>query len=101
MATPRRLALLLAVLSLALPACSKKVGDACPIGTRLCQGKDTMLVCDTGHFAAELCKGPSGCIEPPYTAPPICDFSGDKAGDACFDDRHRVLCTPDETAKIS
>jgi len=101
MAPPPRLALLLLLLTLALAACSKKVGDACKIGTRVCQSKDMMLVCDTGHFAAEPCKGPNGCIEPPYTAPPICDFSGDKAGDACFDDRQKVLCTPDETAKIS
>jgi hypothetical protein len=95
----QRLALLFFVL--ALSACSKKVGDPCEIGTRACLGKDAMLVCDTGRFSVQGCKGPNGCVEPPYTAPPICDFSADKAGDPCFDHQEKVLCTPGDDARIS
>jgi hypothetical protein len=93
--------LALAAASILLPACSKKVGDDCAIGTRVCLSHDTMLVCDTGRFAAQGCKGKNGCVEPPYSAPPICDFSGDKAGDACFDNRDKVLCTGEEDGKIT
>jgi hypothetical protein len=101
MSSPRFLALLVVAATLPLVACSKKVGDACEIGTRVCLGKDTMLVCDTGRFVAEGCKGKNGCVEPPYTAPPICDFSGDQAGDPCFDHHEKTLCTPDESARVS
>jgi hypothetical protein len=93
--------LVVAVLAVSLVACSKKVGDSCEIGSRFCLGKDTMLVCDTGRFVAQGCKGKGGCVEPPSAAPPICDFSGDQAGEPCFDHQAKTLCTPDETARIS
>ncbi|MFT3769438.1 MAG: hypothetical protein QM820_28710 [Minicystis sp.] len=93
---------LVVTLPIALAACSKKPGDSCQIGSRACMDKQTMLVCDTGKYAVQACAGANGCVEPPYTAPPICDTSGNKAGDRCFDARDaNVRCTTDEKAKIS
>jgi len=92
---PFRITLLLLFLLAALASlasCKPSVGSSCDKGEARCVDGKHELVCQAGRFIESPCNGPAGCGLTEHGT--SCDFSGNKAGDACsIDDEGAATCT--------
>ena len=72
-------------------SCKPSVGSACEKGEARCLDAKRELVCQGGTFIESPCNGPGGCrLTEKGTS---CDFSGNKAGDACSaEDEGAAVC---------
>jgi hypothetical protein len=59
----------------------------------MCVAKDAMIVCRSGHYRAEACRGPRGCQRSATRA--ACDTTRARAGDVCARPGEQA-CSTDE-----
>ena len=79
--------------------CKPSAGSSCDKGEARCVDAKTELACQAGHFIETPCHGPRGCS---LTAQGTsCDFSGDKAGDACSADDEGAATCPNKDGMLT
>ena len=97
-ALPLRVIALLFAITCA-SSCKPSAGSSCDSGEARCLDAKTELACQAGHYIETPCHGPRGCG---IIAQGInCDFSGNKAGDACSTDDEGAATCPNRDSMLA
>ena len=95
----RRVAIALLLLGfVGTVGCSKKVGDSCSSGVKVCADKDKALFCVDGKLLEMACRGPAGCADAKDEV--FCDnkVAGEK--DGCDQGLSTLACTMDKKSEL-
>jgi hypothetical protein len=94
-----RLLLALALCSLALAGCKKKVGDKCNRPDQMaCLDKDNALICVDSKFVQMQCRGSGGCAGAGDAV--TCDNKFGQSGDGCNKETSDLACTSDKKGEL-
>jgi hypothetical protein len=77
-------------------ACSKP-GDSCSADQGSCRDKTSYLVCVSGKYVSETCKGPNACNDTGKSV--VCDSSKADSNDTCGHEGLRA-CSTDGTSEL-
>ena len=78
--------------------CSKKVGDSCSSGVKVCADKDKALFCVDGKLLEMACRGPAGCADAKDEV--FCDNKVAAEKDGCDQGLSALACTMDKKSEL-
>jgi hypothetical protein len=85
----------LALVTVVLPACSRTAGGKCKPNEAICANKSTALTCQSGKLGEVSCRGPLGCTT--FQEHANCDTSVASEGETCVGDNdEEYACSVDK-----